>query len=213
MSDLWPGDWMRGILEPMVLSVVSDGDNYGYLIASRIEDAGLGEVKGGSLYPLLKRLENDGLVVSAWQKGEAGPERKVYSLTDKGRSRLSEHRDRWNDFSARAGQVISGQPGESGSAKPPASEAVPKTQESPRPSRPAAKPKGAKTTKERPATEPNARVGELAELFGSPEQAVAWAQAQLGTTRNHMEAIRKLKRARPALSLKGASYLAAQVLG
>lgn len=92
----------------MVLSVVSEGETYGYLIASRIEDAGLGPVKGGSLYPLLNKLEADGALASEWRKGEGGPGRKFYTLTDQGRSRLADRRGQWQQFSSLAGASFSG---------------------------------------------------------------------------------------------------------
>lgn len=90
----------------MVLSIVSEGETYGYLIASRIEDAGLGEVKGGSLYPMLNKLEADGVLASEWRKGEGGPGRKFYRLTEEGYSRLADHRDKWCKFSSLVSSII-----------------------------------------------------------------------------------------------------------
>ena len=54
----WPGEWMRGVLSLCVLRVVADGPTYGYAIAARLADVGLGPVKGGTLYPILTRLES-----------------------------------------------------------------------------------------------------------------------------------------------------------
>ncbi len=56
---------MRGVLSLCVLRVVADGPTYGYAIAARLADAGLGTVKGGTLYPLLTRLQTEGLVSSS----------------------------------------------------------------------------------------------------------------------------------------------------
>ena len=57
-STPWPGDWLRGVLEIAVLRCLADGGpSYGYAIALALEEAGLGQVKGGTLYPLLGRLE------------------------------------------------------------------------------------------------------------------------------------------------------------
>ena len=52
-EDRWPGEWMRGVLSLCVLRVVADGPTYGYAIAARLAEAGLGSVKGGTLYPIL----------------------------------------------------------------------------------------------------------------------------------------------------------------
>ncbi len=67
-----------------VLQVLAEGETYGYAIAARLAEAGLGTVKGGTLYPLLTRFEDQGLVDVQWKAGEAGPGRKYYRLTDAG---------------------------------------------------------------------------------------------------------------------------------
>src|SRR6478735_1741312 len=77
----WPTEWMRGALAVCVLHVIADGPTYGYAIASALSDAGLGTVKGGTLYPLLGRLEEAGLVSVEWRAGESGPGRKFYAIT------------------------------------------------------------------------------------------------------------------------------------
>ncbi len=79
----WPAEWLRGALEVCVLGVLDRGPTYGYAIAAALEDAGLGVVKGGTLYPLLGRLEAAGLV-----RREPNPDdrRGVHvALTEQGR--------------------------------------------------------------------------------------------------------------------------------
>ena len=99
MSDVqWPGEWLRGALEMCVLGVLADGTAYGYLIAARLEDAGLGAIKGGTLYPLLGRLEREGLVTATWRAGEGGPGRKYFELTARGRTELAERSLLWRRF-------------------------------------------------------------------------------------------------------------------
>jgi PadR family transcriptional regulator, regulatory protein PadR len=68
----WPSEWLRGVLEVCVLRVLADGETYGYAVASRLADSGLGVVKGGTLYPLLSRLENAELVTVQWRAGTVG---------------------------------------------------------------------------------------------------------------------------------------------
>ncbi|WP_344127669.1 PadR family transcriptional regulator [Luedemannella flava] len=94
----WPSEWLRGVLELCVLGVLADGPTYGYAIAQRLEEAGLGVVKGGTLYPLLARLEADGFVESSWQAGDGGPGRKYFSLTRTGAARLRERAGLWRGF-------------------------------------------------------------------------------------------------------------------
>ncbi|MEU8179382.1 PadR family transcriptional regulator [Micromonospora sp. NPDC049044] len=94
----WPAEWLRGALTLCVLGVLADGPEYGYAIAQRLDDAGLGTVKGGTLYPLLARLEMDGLVRSTWQTGAAGPGRKYFALTPAGHRDLANRSRDWDRF-------------------------------------------------------------------------------------------------------------------
>jgi PadR family transcriptional regulator, regulatory protein PadR len=102
----WPSEWLRGVLEVCVLRVLADGQTYGYAIATRLADGGLGVVKGGTLYPLLNRLEAAGLVTAQWRAGDGGPGRKYYLLTDEGHRELERTATRWSRFTAATGAMI-----------------------------------------------------------------------------------------------------------
>jgi PadR family transcriptional regulator PadR len=104
----WPSEWLRGVLEVCVLRVLADGATYGYAIASRLADSGLGVVKGGTLYPLLNRLESAGLVTVQWQAGDGGPGRKYYLLTDDGHRELQGTAARWSRFIDVTEAIIAG---------------------------------------------------------------------------------------------------------
>lgn len=94
----WPGDWLRGVLELCVLGALADGPTYGYAIAQRLAEAGLGSVRGGTLYPLLTRLQSEGLLESSWHAGEGGPGRKYFRLTADGRQELASRTTQWGHF-------------------------------------------------------------------------------------------------------------------
>ena len=96
--DPWPSDWLRGALGVCVLRILTDGPTYGYAIASRLEDAGMGHVKGGTLYPLLSRFEAAGLVEIDWRPGEGGPGRKFYALTEQGCRHTESQVQQWIAF-------------------------------------------------------------------------------------------------------------------
>lgn len=102
----WPAQWLRGVLELAVLAVVDRGETYGYRIAADLEAAGFGAVKGGTLYPLLGRLEDDGAVAATWREGASGPGRKWYTTTPAGRERLRAQSLRWHDFTARTTALL-----------------------------------------------------------------------------------------------------------
>jgi PadR family transcriptional regulator PadR len=102
----WPGEWLRGVLSLCVLGVVAEGETYGYAIASRLEDAGLGAVKGGTLYPILTRLETAGAVTSTWVAGDGGPGRKLFSITPTGLDELQRRSAEWETFTQRAATLL-----------------------------------------------------------------------------------------------------------
>jgi PadR family transcriptional regulator PadR len=102
----WPAEWVRATLPLTVLAVVADEETYGYAIAQRLQAAGLGAVKGGTLYPVLNRLEQDGLVTSSWREGAAGPGRKFFTATPHGLAQLTERAAAWRTFTERAADLL-----------------------------------------------------------------------------------------------------------
>jgi len=95
----WPAEWMRGVMELCVLRAIAEGPTYGYAIAVALDEHGLGSPKGGTLYPLLGRLERAEWVRSFWGAGQGGPGRKFYELTAAGRTHLQEMTWVWGQFS------------------------------------------------------------------------------------------------------------------
>jgi len=101
-------DLLRGSLDLMVLSVLAGGGGkYGYLIQKEVREASGGRVdlQAGTLYPLLHRLEDDGLIRSSWDDS-TGRERKWYELTAAGRKRLSVQAQEWADYAACIRQLL-----------------------------------------------------------------------------------------------------------
>jgi PadR family transcriptional regulator PadR len=94
----WPTEWLRGALAVCALHVIAGGPTYGYAIAAALSDAGIGTVKGGTLYPLLGRLEEAGLVSVEWRAGDGGPGRKFYALTATGRQEHERQVAEWLSF-------------------------------------------------------------------------------------------------------------------
>ncbi|WP_010524766.1 PadR family transcriptional regulator [Nesterenkonia sp. F] len=91
----WPAPWVRAALSTAVLAALQEEPQHGYGIAVALERRGFGRPRGGSLYPLLGGLEDEGLIAASWADGAGGPRRRVYRLTDPGHRRLQEDRDRW----------------------------------------------------------------------------------------------------------------------
>ena len=88
----------KGVLEMCVLALLSQGDNYAYDIASRMAEAvGMGE---GTIYPLMRRMQGDGLVSTYLVEVPGSPPRKYYRMTDVGRETLAAQHGEWKSFMA-----------------------------------------------------------------------------------------------------------------
>ncbi|RMB59049.1 PadR family transcriptional regulator [Tessaracoccus antarcticus] len=105
-TDSWPPQWLRGPLPLCVLRAVEREAAHGYAIATRLEEMGLGTVGGGTLYPILNRLQRDGFLTAEWMAGEGGPGRKVYALTEGGAVELAEQSENWRRFATMTGQAL-----------------------------------------------------------------------------------------------------------
>ena len=88
----------KGILEFCILSILSRGDAYTSEILSVLKDAKLLVVEG-TIYPLLTRLKNAGLLSYRWEESTSGPPRKYYELTETGKLFLNELNTTWLDLS------------------------------------------------------------------------------------------------------------------
>src|SRR5512142_1693960 len=104
----WPAQWLRGVLELCVLALVCQQETYGYAIAQQLGEAGLGRIKGGTLYPILLRLEEDELITAQWREGEAGPGRKFFRATGRGHRELRDRTARWAAFTGITQAVLAG---------------------------------------------------------------------------------------------------------
>jgi len=103
----WPPSWTRAALELCALSAVAQtGTTHGYEVARRLQHAGLGDIKGGTLYPVLSRLEEQGLTRTWWVEGAGGPGRKLIAITPKGEAQLASRTAEWRDWSGRVERLI-----------------------------------------------------------------------------------------------------------
>jgi DNA-binding PadR family transcriptional regulator len=90
-------DLIAASATPLILSILGQGDNYGYAIIKRVRDLSGGKIAwtDGMLYPVLHRLERQGLVESYLDTSETGRERKYYRLKKEGTRALAEHKSQW----------------------------------------------------------------------------------------------------------------------
>lgn len=87
----------KGVLEYCILSILSKNDAYASDIIRELKESRLIVVEG-TLYPLLTRQKNAGLLSYRWEESPRGPPRKYYALTGKGRAFLRELHDSWLDL-------------------------------------------------------------------------------------------------------------------
>ncbi len=102
---------VKGTTPLLVLSVLREGELYGYEIAQRIRELSGDELAPGegSLYPALHKLEQDGALESFWADSQVGPRRKYYRITQRGRGLLAKQEQEWAGFSRSIGRVVGGQ--------------------------------------------------------------------------------------------------------
>jgi PadR family transcriptional regulator, regulatory protein PadR len=94
----------KGLLEYLILKIVSADKVYVADILKRLSDTDFA-TQEGTLYPLLSKMRRDGLVDYEWQESDAGPPRKYYRLTAKGKSQLAELNDYWKHLTATITQL------------------------------------------------------------------------------------------------------------
>jgi DNA-binding PadR family transcriptional regulator len=90
-------DLVAASATPLVLGILTEGDSYGYAIIKRVTELSGGQLHwtDGMLYPVLHRLERQGLIASKWVASDVGRQRKYYRITKDGRAQLAEERRRW----------------------------------------------------------------------------------------------------------------------
>jgi len=82
---------------PLVLSVLTEGECYGYALIQRIKELSGGRIQWteGMLYPVLHWMEKEGMIASEWRESESGRKRKYYRLKTEGRTALLEEQQQW----------------------------------------------------------------------------------------------------------------------
>jgi PadR family transcriptional regulator, regulatory protein PadR len=99
----------KGVLELCVLSVLAHKDCYGYELVNEISKRI--DISEGTIYPLLRRLRDEGFVTTYLQESVEGPPRKYYRLTDTGRNKERELREEWMQFAQSVSKILEVVPG------------------------------------------------------------------------------------------------------
>ncbi|RLD39323.1 MAG: PadR family transcriptional regulator [Bacteroidetes bacterium] len=95
----------KGVLELCTLSIISKKDAYASDIIDTLKASNLIVVEG-TLYPMLTRLKNEGLLSYRWEESTSGPPRKYYQLTTDGKETLNKLKQSWEDLNKTVNQII-----------------------------------------------------------------------------------------------------------
>jgi PadR family transcriptional regulator, regulatory protein PadR len=101
-------DLPQGTLDLLILKIVALGPVHGYAIAQRLQQISrdVVQVRQGTLYPALHRLENRGELAAEWRESETGREAKFYRLTRKGRAQLEAESESWHRLTNAVGLIL-----------------------------------------------------------------------------------------------------------
>jgi len=89
---------LKGILDGCVLAVIEKEPVYGYELSKKLQEFGLSDISEGTIYPVLLRLQKNGLIRGEMQPSESGPNRKYYHLTDEGKGSLEIIASEWKQI-------------------------------------------------------------------------------------------------------------------
>lgn len=89
---------LKGILDGCVLELISRQEIYGYDLIKGLQDKGFTDIKGGTVYPLLQKLEKNHLISGKSKPSQEGPNRKYFTITKEGIEELENFKSQWNDL-------------------------------------------------------------------------------------------------------------------
>ena len=110
LSHEWTAELKKGSIQLCLLALLAGEAKYGFQLIKELRDlsGGFFDVKEGTLYPALRRLEERGFVRSEWVEREVGVPRKYYTLTDRGRTALAEAKHVWGEMAGSMERILGG---------------------------------------------------------------------------------------------------------
>ena len=99
---------LKGVLDMCLLAVISEEPSYGYEMVRKLTDRGLDLASEGAIYPVLSRMQRNGLIEGYLVASPEGPARKYYRIEKKGKQALADWSKAWNELVAGVGNVLGG---------------------------------------------------------------------------------------------------------
>ncbi len=99
---------LHGVLDMCLMSIIDEEASYGYEMVRKLRNRGLDLTTEGLIYPLLSRLQKQGMIEGFLVQSSEGPARKYYRMSDRGREALRQWRDDWGGFRNSVDAVLEG---------------------------------------------------------------------------------------------------------
>lgn len=101
---------LKGLLEGCVLALIQQGagEIYGYELVQRLKASGFTTIVGGTIYPLLQKLEKNQLIKGEMRKSPEGPDRKYFTLTTLGEQSLADFHRQWREMEGKVNGLLGG---------------------------------------------------------------------------------------------------------
>ncbi len=99
---------LHGVLDMCLMSIINEEASYGYEMVRKLRSRGLDLTSEGSIYPLLSRLQKQGMIEGYLVQSSEGPARKYYRMSEQGREVLRQWKDDWGGFRKSVDAVLNG---------------------------------------------------------------------------------------------------------
>ncbi|WP_423214926.1 PadR family transcriptional regulator [Streptococcus equinus] len=96
---------LKGVLDGCVLQIISKEEIYGYELVQRLKTAGFVNIVGGTVYPILQKLEKKEMISSQMKPSPDGPPRKYFQITEKGEGYLADFWKEWHDLVSKVSEL------------------------------------------------------------------------------------------------------------
>jgi PadR family transcriptional regulator PadR len=100
---------LHGVLDMCLMSIIDEEASYGYEMVNKLRNRGLSLASEGSIYPLLSRLQKQGMIEGYLVQSSEGPARKYYRISQPGRMALEQWRHDWVEFKNSVDEVLQGE--------------------------------------------------------------------------------------------------------
>lgn len=97
---------LKGVLEGCVLAIISQKEIYGYELVQALKNCGFENIVGGTVYPLLQKLEKNDYLTSVTKPSPEGPDRKYFTLSDDGWTYLANFENQWNQLEKKVDTIL-----------------------------------------------------------------------------------------------------------